>query len=75
MTVPETAVHEDRHAELLQDDIRASWNRTVVQSKTHASLMQKLADAEFRCRVTTPNATHHSRPGRPVNDIDHRGSE
>lgn len=71
MTVPETAVNEDGHLPLGQDDIRAARQILDVQAVSEALSVQESSHHHFRAGVSGPDPCHHSRSGFPINHIYH----
>ena len=58
MAVPETAVHEYCGAITGKDDVGASWEISLMQSKSEASPMQVPSQSQLRRRISRANARH-----------------
>jgi len=71
MTVPEAAVDKADSAMLGKDQIRPSGQPLVMQSVAESARMQRLAQRQLWPGILAPDASHHSRPCRLVNDVRH----
>src|SRR5690606_9715398 len=71
MSVPETAVHEDRCTVLRQDDVGPTRQFRNVHSEAKPGLVQVAAHKALRHCVPSPNRGHHARPCLLIDNVSH----
>lgn len=72
MAVPKTALNQDGGAPLRKHDVRRAGQSPIVQAEAEATGMECAPKGNLRAGMLTPDARHHPRAGRGINDIDHR---
>jgi hypothetical protein len=69
--VPEASVDEDDRSVFSGDNVRTSWQSTVMQAVSNAACEESLSNHPFRQSVFAANAAHHGGSHRGFNNVCH----
>ena len=72
VTVPEAAVNKDDGTTGRKDQIRFSWQATVMEAKPESARMKSSANCQFGPRVLSANTGHHSTARSAIDDVNQR---
>jgi hypothetical protein len=70
VAVPKAALDQNHRVPLRQYDIRGAGQAPVVQAESEAARVEGAPKFNLRSGMLTPDARHHPRTGRRINNVD-----